>query len=155
MPTKGVPVSSPHDALHARNFTIEIDGHDLGQFMEIAGMTSEVEVAEVQSNTAEGQYILKKIPGKPKPPTLTLKRGKDVSMELWKWHKAAIDGDIAGARKNGSIALHDFTHKEVARWNFTNAWCTKLTTSALGACKNEIITEEATIVMESFERIPK
>jgi phage tail-like protein len=150
---QGVPVSSPNDALHARNFTIEIDGTKIGQFAEVSGMTSEVEVAEIKANTEDGLFVIKKVPGSPKPPTLTLKRGKDVSMELWKWHKAALDGDIAGARKNGSVAIHDFTHKEVARWNFINAWCTKLTTSALKAGSNEILTEEATIVCEHFERV--
>ena len=60
---------------------------------------------------------------------------------------------LAKARKNGSIMMFDQEHNEVARWNFINAWPSKLTTGSLKAGSNDVVTEEATIVMEGFERV--
>ncbi|TMF86722.1 MAG: phage tail protein [Chloroflexi bacterium] len=76
-----------------------------------------------------------------------------VSMELYKWHKAALDGKVKEARKNGSVILYDYQAGEIARWNFINAWPSKLSTGSLKAGSNDVVTEEATIVMEGFERV--
>jgi phage tail-like protein len=149
----GVPAVSNNDAIAARNFAIEIDGTTIAQFTELSGLTSEMDVTELKENGADGKLVIKKIPGAHKPPTLTLKRAKNVSMDLYKWHKAALDGKIKEARKTGSVILYDYEAGEIARWNFVNAWPSKLTTSGLKAGSNELVTEEATIVMESLERI--
>lgn len=149
----GVPNVSNNDAIAARNFAIEIDGTTIAQFTELTGLTSEVDVTELKENGIDGKLVIKKIPGAHKPPTLTLKRAKNVSMDLYKWHKAALDGKVKEARKTGSVILYDYEAGEIARWNFVNAWPSKLTTSGLKAGSNELVTEEATIVMESLERV--
>lgn len=149
----GIPSATANDAIAARNFAIEVDGTTIAQFTELSGMTSEMDVTELKENAADGKLVIKKIPGAHKPPTITLKRAKNVSMELYKWHKAALDGKINDARKNGSIILYDFENGEIARWNFINAWPSKLTTGSLKAGSNDVVTEEATIVMEGFERV--
>jgi phage tail-like protein len=149
----GVPTVSTNDAIAARNFAVEIDGTTVAQFTEISGRTSEMDVTELKENAKDGKLIIKKIPGAHKPPTLTLKRAKNVSMDLYNWHKAALNGKVKDARKNGSIILYDYELGEVARWNFVNAWPSKLSTGSLKAGSNDVVTEEATIVMESFERV--
>ena len=60
-------------------------------------------MVELKANDALGKPILKKMIGATKPPTITLKRAADASMDLWNWHKAALDGALVGARKDGSI----------------------------------------------------
>jgi phage tail-like protein len=152
MPT-GLPNVSNNDAIAARNFAIEVDGTTIAQFTELSGLTSEIEVTELKENGPDGKLIIKKIPSNPKPPTITLKRAKNVSMELHKWHELAKSGKIKEARKNGSIILYDFVNGEVARWNFVNAWPSKLSISSLKAGSNDVVTEEATIVTESCERV--
>jgi phage tail-like protein len=147
MPQTGTPLH-PSGAILARNFTLDIDGIELG-FSEITGMTSEVDVAEVKTQ-ADGKYSLQKIQGAPKPPTLTIKRPADTSKKLAEWHKAAMLGE--NARKGGSISLHDTKGDTVAQWTFTDAWCSKLVTSTLKAGANDVLMEEATIVMNAFER---
>jgi phage tail-like protein len=149
----GVPTVSTNDAIAARNFAIEIDGTQIAQFTELSGLVSEMDVTELKENGADGKLVIKKIPGAHKPPTLTLKRAKNVSMDLYKWHKSALDGKVKDARKNGSIILYDYESGEIARWNFVNAWPSKLTTGTLKAGSNDVVTEEATIVMESLERV--
>ena len=150
---KGVPNVSDNDAFAARNFAIEVDGTMIAQFTELSALSSEMDVTELKENGPDGKMITKKIPGAHKTPTLTLKRAKNVSMDLYKWHRAALDGDIKGARKNGSVILYDYQAGEIARWNFVNAWPSKLSTGALKAGSNDVVTEEATIVMEGFERV--
>src|SRR2546430_9356668 len=90
----GVPNVSNNDAFAARNFAIEVDGTMIAQFTELSGLTSEMDVTELKENGPDGKLIIKKIPGAHKTPTLTLKRAKNVSMELYKWHKAALDGKV-------------------------------------------------------------
>src|SRR5438874_12128463 len=149
----GVPNVSNNDAFAARNFAIEVDGTMITQFTELSGLTSEMEVTELKENRPDGKLIIKKIPNTHKTPTLTLKRAKNVTRELYKWKKAALDGKVKEARKNGSVILYDYQAGEIARWNFINAWPSKLTTGSLKAGSNEVVTEEATIVMEGFERV--
>src|SRR5256712_2017239 len=149
----GVPNVSNNDALAARNFAIEVDGTTIAQFTEVGGLTSEMDVTELKENGPDGKLVIKKIPGAHKTPTLTLKRAKNVSMELYKWHKAALDGKVKEARKNGSAILYDYQAGEISRWNFINAWPSQLSTGRPKAGAKAVVTQEVTIVMEGFERV--
>ncbi|HYN47963.1 MAG TPA: phage tail protein [Candidatus Nanopelagicales bacterium] len=148
----GVP-SLPLDTLVAQRFLIQVDGTSIASFQEVSGITSEIEVVELKANDALGKPILKKMIGATKPPTITLKRAADSSMDLWNWHKAALEGDLIGARKNGSIVQLDFIYGEVARYNFFDAWVSKLTASGMKAGDNAPAVEEVTIVCERLERV--
>jgi phage tail-like protein len=148
----GVP-SLPLDALVAQRFKIEVGGIAIASFQEVSGITSEIEVAELKANDMLGKPILKKMIGATKPPTITLKRAADSSMELWNWHKAALDGALVGARKDGSIVQYDFTHTEVARYNFYSAWVSKFEATGMKAGDNTPSVESVTIVCEKIERI--
>src|SRR5712691_6732052 len=107
----GLPGFS-NDAIAARNFAVEIDGLQIMQVQEVSGITSEIDVTELKENTKDGKLVIKKLPGAPKPPTLTLKRAKNISMDLWKWHDDIAKGKLGAARKNGSIIGYDFEGKE-------------------------------------------
>ncbi len=148
----GVP-SLPLDTLVAQRFRLEVDGTNIASFQEVSGITSEIDVVELKANDALGKPILKKMIGATKPPTITLKRAADSSMDLWNWHKAALEGNLIGARKNGSIIQLDFIYGEVARYNFYDAWVSKLTASGMKAGDNSPAIEEVTIVCERLERV--
>ncbi|SRR6266849_6268896 len=141
------------DALAGYHFSIEIDGVSIAQFQEVSGITSELDVIELKENTKDGKYVLHKLPGNRKPPTITLKRAKSSSLDLWEWHKKMYQGKVVDARKNGSVVIHSYDNEEVGRYNFVNAWPSKVTTSALKAGANEIVMEEVTIVCEELERV--
>ena len=141
------------DALAGYHFAIEIDGVAIAQFQEVSGITLEVDVIDLKENTKDGKFVLHKVPGNHKTPTIVLKRGKNASMDLFQWYQDVITGKIDKARKNGSIVLMGYDHQEVSRYNFVNAWPSKITTSALKAGANEIVTEEVTIVCEDLERV--
>src|SRR5271157_12596 len=148
----GVP-NLPQDALSAQRFSIEIDSVSLAQFQEVSGASSEVDVVEVKEVDTSGRPTLKKQIGAIKPPTITLKRATNQSMDLWNWHQAALDGKLKDARRNGSIVQYDFAHQEVSRYNFTNAWVSKVTVSGFKAGENTPSVEEITIVCETFTRV--
>jgi phage tail-like protein len=148
----GVP-SLPQDALVAQRFKIEIKGTMIATFQEVSGITSELEVVELKANDITGKPIVKKMIGAHKPPTITLKRAADSSMELWNWHKAAIDGKLLDARREGSIVQLDFVYGEVARYNFYDAWISKLEATGMKAGDNSPAVESVTIVCERLERV--
>jgi phage tail-like protein len=147
----GLP-NLPTDALAAYLFALEIDSIEIAQFAEVSGLASEMDVVELKENTREGKLVIHKSPGAVKPPTITLKRAKNSSRALWDWHDAMLQGDVSGGRKNGSVILKSYDGTEVARYNFTNAWISKITMGTLKAGANEILMEEASLVCESFAR---
>ena len=104
---KGLP-NLPTDALASYKFFVEIDKTEIAQFSELSGISSELDVIELKENTADGKPIIHKLPGAQKPPTITLKRAKNSSKDLWDWHNAMIEGKVSDARRNGSIVLRDF-----------------------------------------------
>ena len=148
---KGLP-NLPSDALASYTFAIEVDRTEIAQFSEVSGLSSEVDVIELKENTPDGRLVIKKAPGAMKPATLTLKRAKNASQELWKWHEAVMQGKLGDARRNGSVIMKGYDGSEVARYDFTNGWVSKITAGTLKAGANEVLMEEVSIVTESLER---
>jgi phage tail-like protein len=134
-------------------FGVEFQGQVVGAFRECTGLGSENEVVEYKASGAKGEFIVKKVPGRMKWNNITLKRGITDSMDMWKWRKLVEQGKIDDARKNGSIVMYTQDGKEMARWNFVNAWPSKLTGPSANAGNNEIAIEEMEITHEGYERV--
>lgn len=149
----GLGKDMPNDAITASRFTISIDGYEIAQFSELTGITTEVDVVEFQENTSNAAAILKKLPGKKKAPTIVLKRGKNMSVDMWTWHEAVLNGDIAAARKSGSIVMYAYDGSPVARYHFENGWPAKISVGGLKAGANDVLMEEVTIVCEHIMRV--
>jgi phage tail-like protein len=138
------------DALSGYAYSIEIDGTLVAQFKEVSGISAEIQAIEHRENKKGGLPVLKWLPGAKKYGDITLKRGTTNSKDLWMWLKKVQDGDIDGARKNGSIVLYDYKHGEVARFNFLNAWPSKVELGALNAGGNDVNMESVTIKHEGI-----
>jgi phage tail-like protein len=138
------------DAVAGYLFMLEIGGVPVAQFKEVAGISTEVQVIEHRENKAGGVSILKKLPGLSSSGNVTLKKGKTGDNTLWQWLKQVQDGDIAGARKNGSVVLYDYGRGEVARYNFMNGWPAKVSIGPLQAGGSDVLLEECTIVHEGL-----
>jgi phage tail-like protein len=138
------------DALTAARFSITIDGHEIAAFSELQGIVSQVE--PVDSTTANDAR-LKKLPGKRVPPTVTLTRGMNNSLELWAWHEAVVLGDIAAARKSCSLVMYQTDGRPVARYHLEMAWPSKIEIGALKAGASEVLMETVTIVAEHIQRV--
>lgn len=134
-------------------FGVEFQGQVVGAFRECSGLGSENEVVEYKASGPKGEYIIKKVPGRMKWNNVTLKRGITDAMDMWKWRKLVEEGKIKDARKNGSIVMFSSQGVEVARWNFVNAWPSKLTGPTANATNNEVAIEEMEITHEGYERV--
>ncbi|MFI9381341.1 MULTISPECIES: phage tail protein [unclassified Kutzneria] len=148
----GLGPNQPSDALTAARFSITIDGYEIASFAELLGITTEVEAVELMESTDKA-VVLKKLPGKTKPPTLVLKRGKNSSMELWAWHEAVLNGDIVAARKSCSLVMYSTDGKPVARYHLEHAWPSKLEIGGLKAGASEVLMETVTLVCEHIQRV--
>src|SRR2546430_1289224 len=126
------------DALAGYHYSIEIDGVTIAQSQNMSGLSSELDVIELKENTKDGKYIIHKLPGNRKPPSITLKRAKNASKDLWDWHQKIYQGKVADARKNGSVVLYSYDHSEVGRYNFVNAWPSKVSMGTLKAGSKDI-----------------
>lgn len=137
------------DGIAGYTFKIEIDDHqEIAQFKEVSGLSSEIQVIEHRENTIAGKEVVKKLPGQKKYGDITLKRGKTDNKKLWEWHKKVQDGKIDEARKNASIVLFDYAGGEIARYNLTNCWPSKVSIGSLQAGSNDVLMEECVIVHE-------
>ncbi len=141
------------DPLVSAWFGIEFQGQVAGAFRECTGLGSENEVVEYKASGPKGEFIIKKVPGRMKWNNITLKRGITDAMDMWQWRKLVEDGKIDDARKNGSIVMFNQEASEIARWNFVNAWPSKITGPAANATNNEVGIEELEITHEGYERV--
>ncbi|HEB65664.1 MAG TPA: phage tail protein [Chloroflexi bacterium] len=141
------------DPLVGFHFAIDIQGAVTGYFTECSGIGSEHEVIEHKVINEQGQEVVMKIPGRMKWENITLKRGITSNMDIWDWRKQVEDGDVEGARRNGSIIMYNEELKEVARWNFERAWPVKVTGPQPKADSNEIGIEELVITHEYITRV--
>ncbi|MBV7696574.1 MULTISPECIES: phage tail protein [unclassified Streptomyces] len=148
----GLGPQQAHDALTAARFSITIDGYEIASFSELSGITTEVEPVDYLSSS-DKEIIFKKLPGKAKPPTVVLKRGKGSGMELWGWHQTVLAGNIAAARKSCSLVMYNFDGQPVARYYLSNAWPSKLEVGALKAGNSEVLMETVTLVCEHIQRV--
>jgi phage tail-like protein len=137
-------------ALIPVRFELTIDGHSLGVFSELVGISSAVEVAEAIA-ASPTETILKKLPGKRTPPTVTLKRGMTRNIEMAAWHELVILGDIAAARKSCSLTMFNAKGDPVARYHLTDAWPQKIEVTM--ADRSGVLMETVTMTCDFMQRV--
>jgi phage tail-like protein len=144
MPNPGTRV----DPIRNYNFLVELDGVAQAAFMECSGLEATTEVIEMREG---GDGAVRKLPGKTTYSDITLKSGLTASRELWDWRGEIVRGEVK--RKNGSIVVFDLDNtREVARWNFVNAWPTKWTGPALDARGSDVAVETLVLAVEEVAR---
>ncbi len=144
--------TSREDPLVGFHFAVDVQGAVTGYFTECSGLGSENEIIEHKVVNEAGVEVVVKQPGRLKWGDIVLKRGITSNMDVWEWRKMVEDGDVLGARQNGSIVMFDQQLTEVARWNFENAWPLKVTGPSVKSDGNEVGVEELTIAHEYIVR---
>ncbi|GAB2681737.1 phage tail protein [Thalassiella azotivora] len=159
--TGGAPSRAP-DPPFTGHFTFQVDHVDLGRFMEVSGLSVQMDVEEVVEGGVNG-YV-HRLPGRLKWPNLVLKRGVTNSDELFAWfyrtwqdasHSQAPDTTSSALVKkatpaNASIVLRDPTGKESRRWTVEGAYPVKWSGPKLAASSNELALEELEICHRGF-----
>jgi phage tail-like protein len=140
------------DPLVSAWFGLEFQGQVTGAFRECTGLGSENEVVEYKASGPKGEQVIKKVPGRLKWNNITLKRGITDSMDMWKWRKLVEEGEMTEARKNGTVTMFNQKGDPIAKWDFFNAWPSKLNGPGANAANNEVAVEELEITHEGYER---
>jgi phage tail-like protein len=138
------------DPIGSMRFIVDVGDWIKGSFRECSGLGSETEL--IESKESQGHMVYAKVPGALKWENITLKRGVTDDMQIWNWRRKVEQGDVDGARTNGSIILLDAQGQQVARWNFENGWPQKVSGPSFNATSNEIGIEELVIVHEKIYR---
>ncbi len=142
------------DPLVAFRFGLEIEGKLTGLFTSVSGIGSETEVIQQKvTNPETGETIIHQIPGRLTWTPVTLKRGVTSSMDIWEWRQQVVEGKIDEARTNCSIIAYNQANEEIARWNFENAWPSKVVGPEMDAGSTTYMMEEVTIVHEGMVRV--
>ena len=149
--TSGTPDAST--AANSFQFRLDLGGTLAGYFDEVSGIGSESEVIIRKITDQSGNPVIRKIPGRLNFTDLTLKKGVTSSLDIWDWRRQVERGDIGDARKNGSIIMLATDRSELARWDFFNAWPSKVSGPIVTAKTSDYAVEELIIVHEGIERV--
>ena len=153
-------MAADEDPIVGTNFFLELDGVQIATFRECGGVEVEVEVIESKEMDPTGKMVIRKIPGANKYAPVTLKKGQTSNISLWKEFAKSLGPQNIGGMRTGSfkrctgaIVLKDATGaKEVARYDFVEAWISKYKGGDLNATANNLALEEVTIVHEGLHR---
>jgi phage tail-like protein len=102
-------------------FALEIDGIEVAQFLECAGIKSTTDVFELQEGGMNSR--VHKLPGQARWDNLQLRYGVTRDVSLLKWRDEILqDKFAADKRRNGSIVVKNNQMMVVRRYNFVGAW---------------------------------
>jgi phage tail-like protein len=127
-------------------FSLTIDGIEIAQFAELSSIKSEIAPDDLAG------LLLKKLPGKRTPPTITLRHGLTDDVQMWAWHESARQAH-GEARKNASLTMYDTAGNPVARYHLENAWPSTIEIGARKAGANEVLYETVTLTCEDIQRV--
>jgi phage tail-like protein len=124
-----------------------------GYFTECSGVGSENEVIEHKVVDDKGRELVQKLPGRLKWQDVTLKRGITDNLQIYEWRQLVVEGKMKDARKNCSIIMMDRNYAPAARWDFVNAWPSKVTGPQVKSDDNNFAIEEVVLVHEGMKRV--
>jgi phage tail-like protein len=139
------------DTSVGHSFGLEIDGVVIKQISEVSGLKLEQDVIELKQNTADGKFVIKKLPGRYKAGEVTLVRGLTGDNSFEKWVKDSRFGKMSAARKGGAIIVYDYEGQAMKRYKMTNAWPKSLEIGSLKAGDTSVLTEKLVITYENLE----
>lgn len=137
------------DPLVSFQFRLELNGMT-GYFTEVSGIFTENPVATHKVVTPAGKEVVLHVPGRSDGNEMSFKRGLTTNIEFWAWRELVITGSIQEARVDGSVVMFNRAYEEVRRWNFINAWPSKISGPQMAADSNDFAIEELTIVHEGL-----
>ena len=147
-------MANREDPLVAFKFGLEIEGKLAGFFTNVSGIGSETEVVDHKIvNSETGETIIQKLPGRLTWTDVSLKRGVTSALDIWDWRQMVVAGKVEDARTNCSIIAYNQKNEPIARWEFTNAWPSKVVGPEMDAGSTTYMIEEVTIVHEGMERV--
>lgn len=144
------------DSLNDANtavFLFEVDGVEIGSFMEVNGLEVSVETEDVPEG-GQNSFV-HKLPGRMTWPNITLKRGATRANELLKWLNESSGESFAAngnkvVRKTAAITLVDRSGKRITSWDFDGAFPVKWSGPSFATSSGEAPTESLEITHHGF-----
>ncbi len=133
------------------SFGLEFDGITIKAINEVSGLKLEQDVVELKENGPDGKYQIKRLPGRPKAPDITLTRGLTSDNSFEKWVKDSRFGKMTDVRKGGAIIVFDFEGNPIKRYKLTNAWPKSLEITTLKAGDTSVLSEKLVVTYESLD----
>jgi phage tail-like protein len=119
-------------------------------FQEVTGLGAQLEV----TSYAEGGLndFVHQLPLRHSWNRIVLKRGVTNDQGLWLWYLAGLSQSI-GARRDGSITLHDAEGTPVVSWFFRGGLAAKWDGPAFNAQQGAVAIESLEIAHEGIDQI--
>lgn len=129
------------------HFQVDWNGQRIG-FTEVSGLNIEVQPIDYREGSSFN-YQVTKMPGIPKYPDITLKRGiGQADNEFYQWLTTIKLNQVD--RRNITITLLNENHDPLVVWNVEAAWPCKLEGPSLKSTGNEVAIESLTICHEGL-----
>ena len=142
------------DARSTGKFLFEVQGLEIGRFIEVSGLSVEVEVEPLEEG-GENEFV-HKLPGRMTWPNIVLKRGITNSDNLFEWlAKSSGDGFASQGnkleRRSASITLLGLDGTRLRVWEFSDAFAVKWTGPSFDASGPDVASEELEIAHHGFK----
>ncbi|TNE90975.1 MAG: hypothetical protein EP330_06825 [Deltaproteobacteria bacterium] len=103
------------------HFTLELDGTEVGRFMECSGLKSTAEVFEIEEGGFNGGK--RKVVGRSKWDNIVLKFATSASTALVEWRDKYLQDQFTDrANTTGCVVVRDNAGEELRRYNFVGCW---------------------------------
>ncbi len=140
-----------NDPYKGFRFRLEIQSLQIAGFSEATLPDMSIESTTYREGT---DSFTRKLSGHMTVGTLSLKRGLTDSMDLYNWFSSVSQlGADVGGRKNISVILVDESGADKVRWNMTNTWPTKYSTTDFSASSSEAMIETLELEVETVSRV--
>ena len=141
------------DRVTGASFLVEVDGVEIGRFMEITGLEVEVGVESIEEGGENGYSH--KLPGRMSWPNLVLKRGITQNDSLLDWLNKSSGEGFTGQgnklkRSTAAITLVGPGGKRLRAWNFDGAFPIKWRGPSFAAGSSDMAVEELEIAHHGF-----
>jgi len=141
------------ERITSATFLFEVDGVEIGRFMEISGLEVSIETEDVQEG-GQNSFV-HKLPGRMSWPNLRLKRGITQNDTLFQWmNKSSGEQFTAGGNKlkrnSAAITLMSPGGDRIRAWEIDGAFPVKWTGPSFSVSSTDMAVEELEITHHGF-----
>ena len=132
------------DALVANAFKVMIDEKAIN-VKEVTGLKREFDMIEVKTQTMDGQYVLRKIPGREKPVTLTITRSLTNDTYFAEWMEAIKLGAVMRRKVVVDVLTPGDSKKPVQTFTISNCQPSAIEITQVQAGATNALDEKVTL----------
>lgn len=134
-------------------FLFEVDGLEIGHFMEVSGLEVEVGVESIEEGGENG--FVHRLPGRMTWPNISLKRGITQADNLLTWLNKSSGEQFSASgntltRSSAAITLVGPSGKRLRAWEFIGAFPVKWKGPEFAADSNSAASEQLEIAHHGF-----